>query len=233
MIASATTTRTTASGWREAVTAWSVGCLVLGVGGFVVCGRWLRASPDRFWAGVYWQLAFAAGLAITQTYIVWRLKQRGESLRHIGWRAPTSRKAIAAGVLLGVWYSSGVIAGILHDDLMAGINPFAFHWVRLALIPVGIAMAIGEESLMRGFIMRELSVARVLTWLSGACSAVYHAIHNWSWLGFLPSFVLFTLHAGLFVAARRSLTPTSIAHSLDHDLNAPYLLMYALQQVPA
>jgi hypothetical protein len=47
-------------------------------------------------------------------------------------------------------------------------------------------------------------------------------------LGFLPSFVLFSLHAGLYVIGKRSLTPVILAHSIYHVFGEPYLLMLAL-----
>jgi hypothetical protein len=40
-----------------------------------------------------------------------------------------------------------------------------------------------------------------------------------------PSFILFSLHAGLYVLGRRSLTPVILAHSIYHVLGEPYLLM--------
>jgi membrane protease YdiL (CAAX protease family) len=146
-------------------------------------------------------------------------------------------KPLALGVILGSLYVAGVYAGILNDSSMTGVDPFALHWIRFALVPVGVLMAIAEETMMRGFFMTRLSQSRVPTWaqilLSGACSAVYHSFHNLSLIGFMPSFVLFTLHAGLYVFASRSLTPTIIAHSMYHVLCAPYLLMFAMAQSAA
>ena len=99
-------------------------------------------------------------------------------------------------------------------------------------MPLGIFLAIGEETMMRGFFMTELQKARVATCLqivaSGACSAVYHAIQNPNLMGFLPSFILFSLHAGLYVVGNRSLTPVIITHGMYHVFGQPYLLMMAL-----
>jgi membrane protease YdiL (CAAX protease family) len=85
--------------------------------------------------------------------------------------------------------------------------------------------------MMRGFFMTELQRARVATWLqiiaSGACSASYHALQNPTLLGFLPSFCLFSLHAGLYVLRKRSLTPVIGTHSIYHVFGEPYLLMMA------
>jgi hypothetical protein len=61
---------------------------------------------------------------------------------------------------------------------------------------------------------------------------VYHTLQNPTPLGFFPSFVLFSLHAGLYVLGRRSLTPTILAHSIYHVLGEPYLLMMVLAITP-
>src|SRR5262249_21397405 len=83
-----------------------------------------------------------------------------------------------------------------------------------------------------GHLYRPEQKARVATWLqivaSGGCSAVYHAFQNPTPAGFLPSFVLFSVHAGLYVLGRRSLTPVVITHSIYHVFGEPYLLMLAL-----
>ncbi len=104
--------------------------------------------------------------------------------------------------------------------------------MRVALVPLGVFLAIGEETVMRGFFMTELHKARVSTWLqifaSGACTAFYHALQSPTLLGFFPSFVLFSMHAGLYVLGKRSLTPVVLAHGMYHVGGEPYLLMLAL-----
>jgi membrane protease YdiL (CAAX protease family) len=192
---------------------------------------------DTFWAAVWWQLSFAVALALILGGIVVTNRVQGISLASMGWRKPAPKLAIFCGVLLGTLYVLGVYAGILNEPKMEHINPFAIHWVRFALIPIGVFMAIAEEIMMRGAFMTYLAQARVPTWaqivLSGACSAVYHSFHNFTWIGFIPSFVLFSLHALLYVAGQRSLTPPIIAHSMYHVLCAPYLLMFAMVQSAA
>jgi membrane protease YdiL (CAAX protease family) len=89
-----------------------------------------------------------------------------------------------------------------------------------------------EERLMRGLFMTESQRGRVPTWLqilaSGACSALYHAFQNPTLIGYLPSFILFSLHAGLYVLGKRSLTPLFVAHGIYDFLGEPYLLMMML-----
>ncbi len=193
--------------------------------------------PDPLWAAVWWQISFGVGLAMILTVIVVVTRSQNSSLAEIGWQKPTSWKAIISGVILGGLYVTGVYAGILNDPSMRNVNPFALNWVRFFLIPLGVFMAVSEEMLMRGYFMTQLSNARVHPWaqvvMSGACSAIYHSFHNLTWIGFIPSFVLFSLHAFLYVAAKRSLTPSVIAHSMYHVLCAPYLLMFAMAQMPA
>jgi hypothetical protein len=44
----------------------------------------------------------------------------------------------------------------------------------------------------------------------------------------LPSLILFTSLAGIYVVGRRSITSTAIGHSLIHILGDPYLTMLIL-----
>ncbi|OAI52679.1 hypothetical protein AYO47_01170 [Planctomyces sp. SCGC AG-212-M04] len=221
---------------RPAIGIWLLGCLLVGVGCFVLIGKRLVRSEDPLLAAVWWQLSFAVALAVILAAIVRIQSRRGETLSAIGWRKSTSKLWFGAGVMLGVLYAMGVYAGIHESPAMKGVNPFELHWVRFVLIPVGVFMAAAEEIMMRGFFMTELQRAGVGTgWqivFSGLASAAYHSFHNPSLIGFIPSFVLFSMHAALYVLAGRSLTPTVVAHSLYHVLCAPYLLMFAMTQMP-
>ncbi len=218
---------------RNAVGAWMLGC-ILGFVCFVLVGEQLRGMSDPLWAAVWWQLSFGVGLALIQGVIVAVTRIQHSSLAEIGWQKPTSLKAIIGGVILGGLYVTGVYAGILNDPSMRNVNPFALIGIRFFLIPLGVFMAVAEETLMRGYFMTQLSKASVPPWaqilLSGACSATYHSFHNLTWIGFIPSFLLFSLHAFLYVSGKRSLTPSIIAHSMYHVLCAPYLLMFAMAQ---
>ena len=216
--------------WRNALAMTLLGCVLLGLGCFVVLGHYLPRRFPLWEAAVIQQIGFGVALGIILATIALWQSSRGESLADLGWCRPTTRLATALGVLLGGLYLGGSYFGAQY--VLSGENVLAFSWTRLALAPLGIFMAIAEEVMMRGFFMTELHRARVPTWLqilaSGACSAVYHALQNPTLEGFLPSFVLFSLHAGLYVAGRRSLTPSIVAHSMYHVLGEPYLLMMAL-----
>jgi membrane protease YdiL (CAAX protease family) len=216
--------------WRNALAITLLGCLFLGLGCFVMLGRILRARMDLFYAAIWQQLGFAVALAVILLVIVIWQRARGSTLRELGWRRPTTRLAMLLAVLLGAMYLWGCYFGA--QAVLPGVDVTQFHWFRLVLAPVGIFMAVAEETMMRGFFMTELERAHVATWVqiiaSGACSAAYHALQDPSPLGFVPSFALFSIHAGLYVLGNRSLTPPIIAHSLYHVFGEPYLLMMVL-----
>src|SRR5262249_34470240 len=146
--------------------------------------------------------------------VAWQ-RARGTSLAELGWGRPTTPLALRLALLLGAAFIAGNFFSALR--LLPDTDVLELNWTRVALAPLGVFLAIGEETMMRGFFMTELQKARVATWLqiaaSGACSASYHTLQNPSVLGFLPSFVLFSLHAGLYVIGKRSLTPVILAHS--------------------
>ncbi len=216
--------------WRNALAITLLGCVLLGLGCFVLLGRFLRTRMDLFHAAVWQQIGFSVALAVILLIIVVCQRSRGSTLSELGWRKPTTRLAMVLAILLGLGYLGGSYFGAQH--VLPGVDVTEFLWVRLLLAPLGIFMAVAEETMMRGFFMTQLQRARVATWLqivgSGACSAVYHTLQNPSLLGFLPSFVLFSIHAGLYVLGNRSLTPPIVAHSMYHVFGEPYLLMMVL-----
>jgi membrane protease YdiL (CAAX protease family) len=218
------------AGWGNVLVITLLGCLLFGVVCFVVLGDYLRTYLDLFHAAVVLQLSFAAAAALVLAWVVAWQQSRGQSLADVGLGKPTTTLALVLAVLLGVLYLTGSYFGARL--VLPRVNVLAFNWVRVALAPLGVLMAVAEETLMRGFFMTELQRARVATWLqivaSGACSALYHALHNPTPLGYFPSFVLFSLHAGLYVLGRRSLTPVILAHSIYHVFGEPYLIMMLL-----
>ncbi len=221
--------------WGDALSITLLGCLLAGVGCFLLLGKYLRQQVDSeqldlFHAAVWWELGFTAAMGIILGVILIWQRARGSSLRELGWGKPTTPLAMVLAVLLGVAYLSGCYFGARF--VLPGVDVMELNGIRLALVPLGIFLAIGEETMMRGFFMTQLHKAGVATWLqilaSGACSALYHTFQNPSPIGYLPSFVLFSLHAGLYVLGNRSLTPVVITHSIYHVFGEPYLLMMAL-----
>jgi membrane protease YdiL (CAAX protease family) len=223
--------------WRNALAITLLGCLVGGLGCFVLLGNYLLRNVESgqlslFYAGVWWEVGFGVALAVLLGVILLWQRARGSSspLAEPGWGRPTTAPALVLAVLLGAAFLGGSYLGA--RSVLRGVDVTELSWVRVALAPLGVFLAVGEETMMRGFFMTELQRARVATWLqvvaSGACSASYHALQNPTPMGFFPSFVLFSLHAGLYVVGNRSLTPVVLAHSIYHVFGEPYLLMMAL-----
>jgi membrane protease YdiL (CAAX protease family) len=216
--------------WRNVIGVTLVNCLVLGVGCFILLGNYLRDRFELFQAAVLQQFGFAAGLAAVLLLVVIWHRARGTSLAELGLGRRTTKVALAWGVALGIAYLVGSYFGASY--VLNNVDVLELNWVRFALAPVGIFMAIAEETIMRGFFMTELERAKVgaaiQIFASGICSAAYHTLQNPTPEGFIPSFVLFSVHAGLYVFGRRSLTPTIVAHSMYHVFGEPYLLMMVL-----
>jgi membrane protease YdiL (CAAX protease family) len=221
--------------WSTAVGVTLLGGLLGGVGCFVLLGNYLLRQVeaqrlDLFRAAVWWEVGFTVAMAVILAAIVAWQRAHGASLQELGWGRPTTPLALALAVLLGAAFLAGNYFGARR--LLPDVDVLELNWVRVALAPLGVFLAAAEETMMRGFFMTQLERARVSGWLqivaSGACSASYHALQNPTPLGFIPSFILFSLHAGLYVLGKRSLTPVVVAHSIYHVFGEPYLLMMAL-----
>jgi membrane protease YdiL (CAAX protease family) len=223
-------TPTKAGAWCTVLAITVLNSVILGLGCFVWLGAYLRRRMDLFHSAVYQQLGFAAGLAIVLAIVVVWQRACGVTLADVGYRRPTTKLALALAVILGVAYLAGCY--FVAPYVLPESNILELNWVRFALAPVGIFMAFAEEAIMRGYFMTVLDRAKVGTakqiFASGACSAVYHALQNPTAEGFFPAFMLFSMHAGLYVLGRRSLTPTVVAHSMYHVFGEPYLLMMVL-----
>jgi membrane protease YdiL (CAAX protease family) len=207
-----------------------LGSLLLGLGCFVVLGKYLPQRMILYYAAVWQQVGFTIALAVIMAVIIAWQRARRSTLAELGLGRPTTPLALLLAMVLGIAYLWGSYYGA--QFVLPGVDVFQFHWTRLALAPLGVFMAVAEETMMRGWFMTELHRARVPTWVqivaSGGCSALYHALQNPTLEGFIPSFVLFSMHAGLYVLGKRSLTPSIVAHSMYHVLGEPYLLMMAM-----
>ena len=220
--------------WRNVLAITLLGCLFFGVGCFVLLGSYFPRRMDLYHAAIWLQLSFSIVAAVVFTSVVVWQRRRRSSLGELGWGRPTTRLALLLSVILGATYITGAYYGA--RQLLPDIDVTEFTWTRLALAPLGLFMAMAEETLMRGLFMTELQRGRVPNWLqilaSGACSALYHAFQNPTLIGYLPSFILFSLHAGLYVLGKRSLTPVFVAHGIYHVLGEPYLLMMMIAATP-
>ena len=225
--------------WGNALAITLLGLLVGGLGCFVLLGSYLLRRIEAqqltlFQAGAWWEVGFGAGMVLIVGVILAWLRARGLTPADLGWGRPTTPLALVLAVLLGAAFLGWnyMAAG----RLLTSVNVTDVNWVRVALVPLGIFLGAAEETMMRGFFMTELQRARVSTWLqilaSGACSASYHTLQSptlmAALMAFVASFVLFSIHAGLYVLGKRSLTPVVLAHSIYHVFGEPYLLMLVL-----
>jgi hypothetical protein len=216
--------------WRNALALTATGCVLFGFVCFLLLAGELPRHMKLYDAAVWLELGFTITAVPIFVFIVFRQRRAGSSLAELGWGRATTPLAIVLSVILAVAYLSGAYFGARYVLPRTAVTQFT--WARLALAPLGVFLAVTEETMMRGLFMTELQRGRVPTWLqilaSGACSAVYHSFQNPTLEGYLPSFVLFSLHAGLYVLGKRSLTPVIIAHSIYHVFGEPFLLMMVM-----
>ncbi len=222
-------------GWRNALGVTVLGCLIIGLANFMLLAGYLaKAVKDLQLAALLLDIGFAIGMAIILGLIVFWQRSHGETLAELGWRKPTTPLAIILGVVVGVLWLALSYLGAMH--LLPHSNFFAITWIRIVMALLGIFIATAEEIMMRGFFMTQLRRVGVPTWIqifaSGACSAIYHGLQNFTLAGLLPSFILFSILAGIYVLGKRSITPTAIGHSMIHFLGDPYLTMLILAVLP-
>ena len=206
--------------------------LVLGVGCFgfgaqIVAQRLGHDVPAAF----VLDLVFLAGALVIIAVVVGWQRAHGETIRDLGWGAPTRKSAIVIGVAYGLLWTASSYA--------RGGNPLAWTWQRPVMALIGLVLAFGEEIAVRGFLMEQLRRGGVATWVqvvtSGLVMGVYHGIIGGSYS--IPyavaSTVLFGLVSVIYVFGRRSLTPGYIAHATTHVLGDPTLIQGILYGVLA
>ncbi len=153
------------------------------------------------------------------------LRREGRSLADLGWRRPTTWPALVLGVAFGLLYAATTLA---HPDIgryFGEVGPF-----QLWGAAVGVAGAVIEEIIFRGFVLSELGridvrpAAKVI--VSGLTFGLVH-------LGFGLWGIAFTTAMGMVLAiayliGRRSLTPPVIGHGLANLIIEPWLLLYTI-----
>lgn len=202
--------------------------LVLGVGCF---GFLTQAVADRYGHSLngsfLLDLGFLVGVLVVIGVVVGWQRARGETLRHLGWRAPTRKIAIVVGIVYGALW-------VLLSYARGG-DPFTMPWQRPVMALIGIVLAFGEELAVRGFLLEQLRRAGVPTWLQVALSSVvmgvYHGVlgAHFSVEYAISSAVLFGLVSVIFVVGRRSLTPGLVAHAMTHVFGDPTLMQGILR----
>ena len=220
--------------WRNALGITLLGCLILGLGNFVLAAGYLARTTSLINGALWLSVSFAISFAFILTVIVLWQRAHGESLSELGWRRPTKTIAVILSIALGLVWVGFSYSGASY--MLPGMNFLELSWIRLIMAVLGIFISTAEEIMMRGFFMTQLQRGGIPAWVqivaSGTCSALYHSLHNFSLMSFLPSLILFTCFAGIFVLGKRSITSTAIGHSLIHILGDPYLTMLILATVP-
>ena len=216
--------------WRNALGITLLGCVLFGLGDFVFLASYLPRVFDLYTAAIWLEVGFGVSGAIVFGSIVFWQRAHGSSLAALGWGRPTTIPAIVCGLILAaawIWLSYAAAR-----RLMPQTDVIQLTWTRVALAPLSLFLAIAEETMMRGFFMTQLDRARVPTWVqivaSGVCTGLYHGLQNFTLIGLLPSMVLFTALAAIYVLGKRSLTPSTIAHGLVNVAGEPYLLMLVM-----
>lgn len=159
--------------WRNAAEVTVLLWVVLGVGCF---GVGAQLVADRYGHGLtgalVLDLIFLAGVLVVIAAVLGWQRAHGETIRDLGWRAPTRPVAIVAALGYGlVWTASGYARGG---------DPLALSWQRPVMAAIGIVLAFGEELAVRGFFLEQLRRGGVPTWLqvlaSGLVMGVYHGV---------------------------------------------------------
>ena len=219
--------------WRNAIGITMLGCLILGLGNFVLLVEYLARTTTLVTGALLLSVSFAMSFALILALIILWQRAHGETLKDLGWGWPSRGIAISLSIVLGLGWTGFSYSGAAY--LLPSTDFFEISWIRIVMVVLGIFISTTEEIMMRGFFMTQLQRGGIPTWIqivaSGACSALYHSLNNLSLMNFVPSFVLFTAMAGIFVLGKRSITSTAIGHSLIHVLGDPYLTMLILAVV--
>jgi membrane protease YdiL (CAAX protease family) len=216
--------------WRNALGISLLGCLIVGLGNFVLAAGYFARATSLIKGALWLSVSFTISFAIILLVIIRWQSRHGESLAELGWRKPTRAIAVIMSIALSLVWVAFSYSGASY--LLPKVNLLELPWIRLIMAVLGIFISTTEVIMMRGFFMTQLQRGGIPTWIqmiaSGTCSALYHSLHSISLMSFLPSFILFTSMAGIFVLGKRSITATAIGHSLIHILGDPYLTMLIL-----
>lgn len=212
-----------ATAWRNALGVALGLWVVLGVGCFGVGSQLVADRYGHSLQGAFiLDLVFLAGVLVVIAGVVGWQRAHGETIRDLGWLAPTRRIAVVVAVAYGLAWTASSYA--------QGGDPFAWSWQRPVMALIGLVLAFGEELAVRGLFLEQLRRGRVPTWVqvvaSGLVMGVYHGVLGGHFVVSyaIASTVLFGLVSMIFVFGRRSLTPGLVAHAMTHLLGDPVLI---------
>ena len=75
--------------WRNTLGVTLLGCLILGLGIFVLMAGYLVRTTTLINGALWLSLSFAVSFAFILTLIILRQRAHGKSLVELGWRKPT------------------------------------------------------------------------------------------------------------------------------------------------
>ncbi|MBX7249357.1 MAG: CPBP family intramembrane metalloprotease [Caulobacteraceae bacterium] len=170
--------------------------------------------------------------------VTWLMRLQGLRLADLGFDRPGR----LAGWILALAVAGLHIAGLTAGPLSA--YPMTTDWSAWRIgCSVAVAVSAGacEETIFRGFVMRQAGAMGLPTWvqvlLSGLLFGLAHALWGLmsgrfdlgSSLGAMVSTgVLGLLLASAFVAGGRSLWPVIVAHGLLDLVEEPWLMSFAM-----
>lgn len=185
------------------------------------------------------RIAFSTVLLWSLFGVGWALlRLQNLTLSDIGWRRTATRRGWAAALAVALAHvailMSGPLAGV---PTLSDWSPFRVGVAVSAALSAGIC----EETLFRGFVMRQAQALQWPSWAQVTLSAGLFGMghlgwgsttHGFSWLAAIGSVIWTTglgaMLAVAFLIGRRSLTPVITAHGLIDLIEEPWLLLLAL-----
>jgi len=219
--------------WRNVFIAIVLSCLIIGLPNFVFLPRYLSNEVDLRTGAAWFLTLYAVCVAVVMIFVLVWSRRNNSTLAELGWGKPTTILAVILGVVFGLaWLGFGLFgAGFALKDKV-DLNIAEINLFRVAMALLGVFISIGEEIIVRGFVMTELNRASVPTWLqivvSGVGFALYHSLGNFGLASLIPSFVVGAIWASIYVLGKRSLTPSIISHGIVNFFGEPYLAMMIL-----
>lgn len=239
---------------RTSIGAWqAIGLFVTLWVAVMIAGILLRsvvphASPqsprDIVAFRVAWGLPFS-WIALGGTVVLLRL--RGQTLRDIGWGRPASPWGWIAAVAVVAFFlfnsfRTPACRGLCFIDMHAWLTDWSPFRIATSLA-IGITAGICEETMFRGFVMRQAGDAGLHWSLQAVLSGVLFGVAHAGIAGLsgrfdpaaavaivLSTSVFGTVFAVVYLLGRRSLVPVILAHGLFAFTTEPWMLLWGLTQ---
>lgn len=165
----------------------------------------------------------AVGELLALGLLVWLLRRRGTALADLGLGRPTTRLALALGVLVALVYAGVTAAG--NPAVIQ--NAFAPTGLKLlAIVATVLVAGVVEEVIFRGYVMTTLASmghGRVVQVLMSAVT--YALVHPTGSLAILFTLLLGAALGIVYLVGNRSLTPVIVAHMLVNLIIEPGLFL--------